>query len=1556
MGGIAGYRLVRALALGPRDSAWEAVPPGGREASVVVERCEPLGDVLRGSGDALGLFFERRALQRKLAASIGGEGAGLGRGHVVAIRDLAATDAGGYSVRDRYDLSLGDLIRGRVRVRGDALHEIVSGVVAGLRAIEHAAGRPHGDLDGDAVLLADPRAGRLRVGLQHPLPGRLLGKDLSEVRRDELRRLGLLIYELVMRRPFRDLSGYPVRDGAEWKALGAGHGFWLGLVNELLDPKGRGLTLDSVASKLDGLKYRKPGPSPLAIAGSAAAGVVLIGAVAALVVVALQKPPLLTASFEPDRFARWCAVSPGVQLLREKSEVMEGPDGALFRGVVEGLEGDRSGLHRDLNGDYFNPLAAVRSLYSARKVDTPVVQNGGLAGLIELVTGDWQKAREQTLGDDEAALKRLDSVAGVSEAALRLVDGEDRPGLADLFASGAWADRAALEAKADAWSRREGWERIAALAREPLERVDGLVGVLVEGVPPSVGDTVTTRENIRVPSATVEAVEALIAGVAEVGLLARELDALERRMEGVVMLAGSLGERRRMSGLPGRLEQELGDDPLLSSLAGMSARVGAIGEGEGLVDLLGRIERVERALGAVRGVVEGPWKDRGIDLTRMRGALGAGFSPGALASASVDEIAVRCEEWARIALAHPAYGEGQSPRPRHGVINNRAELESMWREAVLSDPKRSEEMASQNLAAEGERVGIDDLFRRFDGAIARLEQGPDWPSREEEIRADAELALRIGAVLSRVIADVHGEILQKPDELIALWRGGSLLEPEARGSLDRLEGLARFRETVGGGFVSAWESWYRGSGLDMPEAAKRDQSKVFRASLKSFEQVIGRAARGAASIPDGLRGAGGFDWSAIEGAALDLRARAVVAALEGVGTEAWGVRDSGAAGGEIDRRVTAALEAEDARLSRLNADLSVLSGVVGGLESCALPGLEGTPDGRTVGALLGRLEGEHAVLLGGAADVRTAASLSDRVLRVSASGDLNELRGLITGDAGGGAHHAVRYAALRRAGEVGAGSWPTDVPSMRAEADRLVEGLEAIRSALDASAWDRVSADAREILHGWWARGFGVARSEDDLRSLLEEGPGWFARLGAGWDRVADADRLDGAARFDAEALRLRAAMLADAKETADRAKVNKAMAPSLEEDLKRRTRERLESLRAIAQTRLDGATRGRALAWAGEIESALAAATGGKSGWDEREHGPLGKGLEGWSAEQGESADGTAWVVYRLTRGDRPIEIRFHLVQLPNGEQVFLAEDEFSVEMFDWVLRGRLLDASEGSALGRFLVDAGFGRPLGPTSRTVQRGTRRNTADRASAWMESAVFGPEARGVSFPAYPAGLVDPSDPRKIAPEQGEPTRAHPVNFISYDLAREIAVALGCDLPTESEFRAALGAVGAGARSGRWNLRDETFRMQFRHFLQAQQNEVTHYRPGDNSYTGLPAEERVWSYDSGANQDDKLWFYETGENPFQRGVRFRHLIGNVAEFVRTDGGGRGAMGASALSDPEADPGRVFPVPGTGQGFVDAGFRLAIDADEFGSLGRSLERLIEASRARAYSFGGG
>jgi hypothetical protein len=1556
MGGIAGYRLVRALALGPRDSAWEAVPPGGREASVVVERCEPLGDALRGSDDALGFFFERRALQRRLASSTGTEGAGLGRGHVVVIRDLAATDTGGYCVRDRYDLSLGDLIRGRVRVRGDALHEIVSGVVAGLRAIERAAGRPHGDLDGDAVLLADPRAGRLRVGIQHPLPGRLLGKDLSEVRRDELRRLGLLIYELVMRRPFRDLSGYPVRDGSEWKALGAGHGFWLGLVNELLDPKGRGPTLEAVASKLDGLKYRKPGPSRLAIAGSAAAGVVLIGAMAGLVVLALRKPPLLTAEFDPDRFARWCAVSPGVQLLREKSAGMEGPDGELLRGVVGGLAGDPSLVHRDLNGDYFNPLAAVRALYSSRKVEAPVVRDGGLAGLIELVTGDWQKAREQTLGDDKGALEKLDKVAGVSDAALRMVDGEEGPGLAGLFASGAWPSRAALESKAEAWSGREGWARIAVLAREPLERVDGLVGVLVGGVPPGAGDGATTRENIRVPSATVEAVDALIAGVAEVGLLARELDALERRMEGVSTLSASLGGQRRMTGLPPRLAEELGDDPLLSALPGMAARIGAIGEGEGLVDLLARIERVERALSAVRGVVEGPWADRGIDLIRMRGALGAGFAPGALASASVDEIAARSEEWARVARAHPAYGEGQSPRPRHGVINNRPELESMWREAVLSDPKRSEEMASQNLAAEGEGAGIDDLFRRFDGAIARLELGPDWPSREEEIRADAEEAQRVGAVLSRVIADVHGEILQKPDELIAMWRDGGLLEPGARAALERLGGLARFRETTGGGFVADWESWYRGTGLDMPEAAKREPSKLFRASLKSFEQVIGRAAQGASAIPGELRGVGGYDWSPIEGAALELRARAVVSSLEGVAREAWGVRESGAPGGEIDRLVTAALEAEDARLARLNADLSVLSAVVVGLESCALPGLEGTPDGRTVGALLSRVEGEHAPLLGGAADVRAAASLSDRVLRVSASADVNELRGLITGDAGGGAHHAVRYAALRRAGEVGAGAWPADVPSMRAEADRLVEGLEAIRSPLDASGWERVSADAREILHGWWARGFGVARSEDDLRSLLEEGPGWFARLGAGWDRVADADRLDGAARFDAEAFRLRAAMLADAKETADRAKVNKAMAPSLEEDLKRRTRERLETLRGVGQARLDGATRGRALSWTGEIESALVAATGGKSGWDEREHGPLGKGLEGWTAEQGESADGTAWVAYRLTRGDRPIEIRFHLVQLSNGEQVFLAEDEFSVELFDWVLRARLLDAGEGTALGRFLVDAGFGRPLGPTSRSVQRGTRRNTADRASAWMESAVFGPEARGVSFPAYPAGLVDPSDPTRIAPEQGEPTRAHPVNFIPYDLAREIAVALGCDLPTESEFRAALGVAGPGARSGRWNLRDGSFGMQFRHFLQAQQNEVTHYRPGDNSYTGLPAEERVWSYDPGANQDDKLWFYETGEIPFQRGVRFRHLIGNVAEFVRTDGSGRGAMGASALSDPEAEPGRVFPVPGTGQGFVDAGLRLAIDADEFGSLGRSLERLIEASRGRSYSFGGG
>ncbi len=1568
MTGIAGYQAVRAQSSGPRDSEWLAIAPGGREPSVVIERCEP-GEIPGAfGGDALALFFERRALQRRLAAASGEGPGGLGRGHVVPVLDLGATEEGGYAVRPAYDLSAADLIRGKVRVRGDALHEIVSGIVSALGLIERAGARPHGDLDPGAVLLSDFRPGRMRVGLRHPLPGRLLDADLAAVRRDELRRLGLLIYELVMQRPFRELGGYPVRESAEWKALGASHGVWLGLVNELLDPKGRGLTLEAVATRLGSLKYRKPGPSPLAVAGVAASGLLVVGAVAAAVVLATRRPELPPQQFDPAVFARWCEVTPGVQALRQRvSELAaDAPGRAKLEEAVGALTGDLTQLPRGL-GDYFDPNgAAVVSRYDQRR--SPGL--GQLGGLRASVLRFWDEAQAGTTDSDPTnRLKQLDAMAAVAVPALEMLDGDggEVPGLGAVFAAERWGARLRLDEAAAGWEAA-GASRAGGLLREPAEQVEAGVAALREGVsvPESESGGEVPLSVGPAPAAAVAAAESLIASVGSVERMAAEATRLLAEKDALASRASALAARAEIAGLPVSLSERLGRDPLLAGLPALVESLPVLDEASTLEDLPRRFASAAEAMSGVERVVEA-YSGKRVDAVAMRRALGADFEAmqrrlgDRAADAAWAEEGLRLAgAWVAAAEASPAYQPGKSPRDGLSIAKNRSDLENLWREAYVADPGRSEEMAALNLAAEGEEPGIDRLLGRFGEAVTRLEAGPDWPSREREILEDLELANRLGAVLARVITDIHGEVLEKPDELIAKWERGELMEPAEWAALGRLGALKAVRDEVGGGFVSEWRSWFAASGLGMADAAKEQKSKVFRARLKSFERVVGRYAALAERLPDGAEGAGGFDWSVITPAAVDLRARAVGAALRGVPAASWEVRDSESRGGEIDSRVGSALAESGETIRRLADDLASLGAVRASLDRCELPGDEGVASAGEIGALLGRLEGEHAGLIGEAAGVRGAMALADSVLRALSSEDLPGQLGAVSARPGEG-HQAVRFASLLRAGEIAGrvGGWPGDVPGMRAEVDGMLVGLREIRSSLDERDWARVSGRLREVAFAWWTRGFSVATREDEIGQLVGEGPGWFADLGGEWATALDESKLGGGARFNAAVWRARESLRQDAARTAAEAKAirqDKAAVERLQDGLKARAAARAQEIRGLAREVLDAEAARAVTGWLAGIDTAIAEDRGGGAGWAAEEHGPVGAGLTGWSASLGESADGVAFVEY--VKGASGLRARFHLVELSDGQKVFLGEEEVSVALFAELMGSGKVDLSPGSRLSDFVDQAVASEReiVAPVTRTVRRGTRRVTVQANAPWLKNGAFGPPVPTQSFPAYPDSLRDPSDFARISAAQGELTAGHPLNFIPFDAASEAAKAFGCRLPTEAEFRAALSVGGPGAGSGAWNLRDGSFAAQFRHFEAALQNETPIYRPGDDSYTKSAASASVWSYQgAGSETESTLWFQPTGEAPLQRGVRFKHLIGNVAEFVTPAAGGKGAMGASALSDPGAAPGEVFTGLDSVDGYADAGFRLAIDADGFGSFADALARLMRGDGASAFVGGG-
>ena len=87
------------------------------------------------------------------------------------------------------------------------------------------------------------------------------------------------------------------------------------------------------------------------------------------------------------------------------------------------------------------------------------------------------------------------------------------------------------------------------------------------------------------------------------------------------------------------------------------------------------------------------------------------------------------------------------------------------------------------------------------------------------------------------------------------------------------------------------------------------------------------------------------------------------------------------------------------------------------------------------------------------------------------------------------------------------------------------------------------------------------------------------------------------------------------------------------------------------------------------------------------------------------------------------------------------------------------------------------------------------------------------------------------------------------------------------------------------------------------------------------TGLRAEV------ASAANDRYLWLAPVNDGS----ARFRHLIGNVAEFV-TDPAAPGrycVIGGSSLSPKELDPERAYEVPRMRKGYSDVGFRLAFKA---------------------------
>ena len=297
--------------------------------------------------------------------------------------------------------------------------------------------------------------------------------------------------------------------------------------------------------------------------------------------------------------------------------------------------------------------------------------------------------------------------------------------------------------------------------------------------------------------------------------------------------------------------------------------------------------------------------------------------------------------------------------------------------------------------------------------------------------------------------------------------------------------------------------------------------------------------------------------------------------------------------------------------------------------------------------------------------------------------------------------------------------------------------------------------------------------------------------------------------------------------------------------------------------------------------------------------------------------------VTYRW--GERH-ELVFRLIEPPAGRPVFLSTTEVSVGLFIDLLRA-LEKTREFAAL--MPRGGGFDVRKGPrTWRWVSHG--RNVGFIASWLMPLPNVVP---------YPDGL-----------RPARPSRSHPVQYVSAEAAAALAVLLGCRLPTPAEWGAAWRAAGECKR----NLRDATWLRQRDHMRGVFARGVA----GDWPDAGIfvpPGVKVARGGDATAvteADDGTLWF-----SPVGSGTGFKHLAGNVAEFVfekpqllekaRSSGPAQVAalvkrnrdavrvIGGSALSPPELWDGRArpfvtaWPVGDTSEGYSDVGFRLAFTA---------------------------
>ena len=179
------------------------------------------------SEDAIGSLLNAASLQQNTA--------GAGARGWAPVFDLGQVDDASYVVYPAYAGSVSTLFETASQPSAAGLANLMAGVAGAMLEAKRVAGRPHGNLSADNILLTAPTSlHRSEVHLTDPTPEIEFNED-AEI--EDRATLGQIVYRLVESRMFKAMGEWPLEFAGAWASLGRDGAQICEATNRLLDPE-----------------------------------------------------------------------------------------------------------------------------------------------------------------------------------------------------------------------------------------------------------------------------------------------------------------------------------------------------------------------------------------------------------------------------------------------------------------------------------------------------------------------------------------------------------------------------------------------------------------------------------------------------------------------------------------------------------------------------------------------------------------------------------------------------------------------------------------------------------------------------------------------------------------------------------------------------------------------------------------------------------------------------------------------------------------------------------------------------------------------------------------------------------------------------------------------------------------------------------------------------------------------------------------------------------------------------------------------------------------------